>query len=428
LQVPRAAPGRFEELMMEVVVARAAALDIGKRSVVACVRVPGGGRRRQEVCTFGTFLDELSRLREWLVAEQVTQVAMEATGSYWKPIWYVLEDLDDVELLLVNARHVKQVPGRKTDVKDAVWLCELLEVGLLRSSLVPAPTIRQLRDLTRYRKRLVQDRTRETQRVEKTLEDAVIKLGAVASSTMTKSGRAMIEALIAGERDPDVLAQLAKGRMRTKMPELVRALDGRFETHHAHMLRLHLDHIDHLDTAIGTIDERIEELMGPFAEVRARLQTIPGVGQKVADVLIAETGADMSRFPDAAHLASWAGVCPGNNESAGKRFSGRTRKANDWLQSMLVDVAWAAARTKDTYLAAQFWRLAGRIGKKKAAMAVAHSILVIAYHLMADPEAVYEDLGPDWFARRNNPDVRRQRLVKQLADLGYDVELTPKAA
>lgn len=414
---------------MEVVVARAAALDIGKKTVVACVRTPdGAGSRRQEVRTFETFLGELVALRDWLVAEGVTEVAMEATGSYWKPIWYVLEDLDGVELLLVNARHVKQVPGRKTDVKDAVWLCELLEVGLLRSSLVPPPTIRQLRDLTRYRKRLIEDRTSETQRVEKTLEDAVIKLGAVASSTMTKSGRAMIEALIAGERDPQVLAQLAKGRLRAKMPELVRALDGRFETHHARMLRLHLDHIDHLDAAIGTIDERIDELMVPFAEVRARLQTIPGVGQRVADVIIAETGADMSRFPDAAHLASWAGVCPGNNESAGKRFSGRTRKANTWLQSMLVDAAWAAARTKDTYLAAQFWRLAGRIGKKKAAMAVAHSILVIAYHLMDEPTAVYNDLGPDWFTRRNNPDARKQRLVKQLADLGYDVELTPTAA
>jgi transposase len=255
----------------------------------------------------------------------------------------------------------------------------------------------------------------------------VIKLGAVASSTMTKSGRAMIEALIAGERDPQVLAQLAKGRMRVKMPELVRALDGRFETHHAQMLRLHLDHIDHLDAAIVTIDERIDALMVPFAEVRARLQTIPGVGQRVAEVIIAETGADMSRFPDAAHLASWAGVCPGNNESAGKRFTGRTRKANTWLQSMLVDAAWAAARTTDTYLAAQFWRLAGRIGKKKAAVAVAHSILVIAYHLMADPTAVYNDLGPDWFTRRNNPDARKQRLVKQLAELGYQVELTPAA-
>jgi transposase len=413
---------------MEVVVARAAALDIGKKTVVACVRTPeGAGKRRQEVRTFETFLDELIALRDWLVAEGVTEVAMEATGSYWKSPWYVLEELEGVALLLVNARHVKQVPGRKTDVKDAVWLCELLEVGLLRSSLVPPPTIRQLRDLTRYRKRLIEERTSETQRVEKTLEDAVIKLGAVASSTLTKSGRAMIEALIAGERDPQVLAQLAKGRMRAKMPELVRALDGRFETHHAQMLRLHLDHIDHLDAAIVTIDERIDALMVPFAEVRARLQTIPGVGQKVADVIIAETGADMSRFPDAAHLASWAGVCPGNNESAGKRFSGRTRKANTWLQSMLVDAAWAAARTKDTYLAAQFWRLAGRIGKKKAAVAVAHSILVIAYHLMADPTAVYNDLGPDWFTRRNNPDVRKQRLVKQLAELGYQVELTPAA-
>jgi transposase len=413
---------------MEVVVARAAALDIGKKTVVACVRTPDeSSGRTQQVRTFETFLDDLVALRQWLAAEQVTEVAMEATGSYWKPIWYVLEELEDVELLLVNARHVKQVPGRKTDVKDAVWLCQLLEVGLLRSSLVPGPVIRQLRDLTRYRKRLVQTRTSETQRVEKTLEDAVIKLGAVASSTLTKSGRAMIEALIAGERDPQILAELAQGRMRAKIPELIRALDGRFEAHHAQMLRLHLDHIDHLDTAIATIDSQVDELIVPFADVRERLQTIPGVGQKVADVIIAETGANMDRFPDAAHLASWAGVCPGNNESAGKRFSGRTRKADVWLQAALVEAAWAAARTKDTYLSAQFWRLAGRIGKKKAAMAVAHSILVIAYHLMADPEATYTDLGPDWFARRNNSDARKARLVKQLAELGYQVELRPAA-
>jgi transposase len=413
---------------MEVVVARAAALDIGKKTVVACVRTPDeNSGRTQQVRTFETFLDDLVALRQWLAAEQVTEVAMEATGSYWKPIWYVLEELEDVELLLVNARHVKQVPGRKTDVKDAVWLCELLEVGLLRSSLVPGPVIRQLRDLTRYRKRLVQTRTSETQRVEKTLEDAVIKLGAVASSTLTKSGRAMIEALIAGERDPQILAELAQGRMRAKIPELIRALDGRFEAHHAQLLRLHLDHIDHLDAAIATIDSQVDELIVPFADVRERLQSIPGVGQKVADVIIAETGADMDRFPDAAHLASWAGVCPGNNESAGKRFSGRTRKADVWLQGALVEAAWAAARTKDTYLSAQFWRLAGRIGKKKAAMAVAHSILVIAYHLMADPEATYTDLGPDWFARRNNSDARKARLVKQLAELGYQVELRPAA-
>ena len=413
---------------MEVVVARAAALDIGKKTVVTCVRTPDGvGGRCQQVRTFETFLDDVVRLRDWLVAEGVTQVAMEATGSYWKPIWYALEELEGVELLLCNARHVKQVPGRKTDVKDAVWLCQLLEVGLLRSSLVPPPVVRQLRDLTRYRKRLIQDRTSEVQRVEKTLEDAAIKLGAVASSTLSKSGRAMIEALIAGERDPKVLAELAKGRMRTKIPQLLRALDGRFEAHHAKMLRLHLDHIDHLNAAIATIDGQVEELVAPFADVRERLQTIPGVGQKVADIIIAETGADMDRFPDASHLASWAGVCPGNNESAGKRFSGRTRKGDVWLQSALIEAAWAAARTKDCYLAAQFWRLAGRIGKKKAAMAVAHSILVIAYHLMADPEAVYQDLGPDWFTRRANPDARKQRALKQLADLGYHVELTPAA-
>jgi transposase len=411
---------------MEQLVERCAALDVHKKTVTACSRTPGAdGGRLQQVATFETFTDGLEALRDWLAAAQVTQVAMEATGSYWKPVWYVLEDAG-FELLLVNARHVKQVPGRKTDVADAVWLAQLLEAGLLRGSFVPPPVIRELRDVSRYRKRLVQDRSRETQRVDKVLQDAAVKLGSVASDTLGKSGRAMIEALIAGERDPAALAQLARGRLRVKTDELTRALHGRFRQHHALLLRVHLDHIDHLDRAIAVLDDRIEELIAPFADARARLMTIPGVGTRVATTILAEIGADMTRFPTAAHLASWAGVCPGNNESAGKRLSGRTRHGDPWLLDALVEAAWAAARTNDTYLSAQFWRLARRIGKAKAAVAVAHTILVTTYHLLSR-NIDYHDLGGDYFTRREDPHRRTRRLIAQLQALGHTVTLAPAA-
>lgn len=412
---------------MDIVVERCGALDVHKRSVTACVRTPGErGRRREQVRSFPTFLDGLEALRDWLLSEGVTEVVMEATGSFWKPVWYVLEDAGALQSKLVNARHVKQVPGRKTDVQDACWLARLLECGLLAGSLVPPPVIRQLRDLTRYRKRLVQDRTRESQRVDKTLEDAAIKLGSVASQTLGKSGRAMIEALIAGERDPAVLAGLAKGRLRGKIPELVRALHGRFGEHHALLLREHLDHIDYLDAAIMRIDDRIEVTIAPFADQVRRLATITGVGVLTAQVFIAETGGDMTAFPSADHLASWVGLCPGNNESAGKHFSGKTRKGNQWLAEVLIQSAWAAARTRDTYLSAQFWRLARRIGKRKAAVAVAHSIVVIAYHLLRD-EVDYNDLGGDFFARQLDPERRTRHLVAKLEQLGHNVTLTPAA-
>lgn len=411
---------------MEVVVERCAGLDVHKKSVVACVRTPGGtGRRQERIRTFGTFLDDLEALRDWLTAAGVTQAVMESTGSYWKPVYYVLEDAG-FDLLLVNARHVKAVPGRKTDVKDASWLCQLLEVGLLRGSFVPDPVMRQLRDVTRYRKRLIQDRTRETQRVDKVLEDGTIKLGSVASETLGASGRAMIEALIAGERDPERLAELAKGRLRVKIPDLVRALNGRFEEHHAMMLRVHLDHIDYLDQAISGLDDRVEEVMSPFVDARDRLMTIPGVGKRTAEVFLAEIGPDMTRFPTAGHLASWAGVCPGNNESAGKHYSGRTRKGDRWLIDALVQAAWAAVRTKDTYLSAQFWNLARRIGKKKAIIAVAHSILVIAYHVLHD-QVDYQDLGGDYFTKRTDPQRRTRQLVRQLEALGHTVTIQPAA-
>jgi transposase len=355
----------------------------------------------------------------------VAQVVMEATGQYWKPVWYVLEG-GGFELLLVNARHVKMVPGRKTDVADAAWLAELLEHGLLRSSFVPPPAVRELRDLTRYRKRLVQQHTAECQRVQKALEDAGIKLDSVASDVLGVSGRAMLRALVAGERDPDVLAELARGVLRKKIPLLRQALYGRFTDHHALLVRLAMDHLEQLEAMIATLDAEVDRVIAPFAEARDRLDTITGVGKRTAECIIAEIGADMSRFPTAAHLASWAGVCPGNNITGGKRRSGTTTKGNRWLGEVLRECAWAAAHSRKTYLGAQFWRLAGRIGKKKATVAVSHSILVIAWHVLANG-VDYHDLGQDWFTRGTDPERRKAQLVRQLQGLGYAVTLRPAA-
>lgn len=411
---------------MEVLVARVAGLDVHKKQVTACVRTPAsGGGRREEVRRFGTTMGDLEDLAVWLDSEAVRQVVMESTGSYWRPVWAVLED-HDFDLLLVNARHVKQVPGRKTDVADASWLAQLLEVGLLAGSFVPPPVIRQLRDLTRYQKRLIQDRTREANRVGKVLEDAVIKLGSVASDILGVSGRAMIEALVAGERDPVRLAELAKGTLRNKIPDLVRALHGRFDDHHAVLLRMHLDHVDHLDSAIAALDERIDELIGPFVETRELLCTIPGVAERVANVIIAETGGDMTRFPTAGHLASWAGLCPGNDESAGKRKTGKTRPGDVWLTEALTQAAWAASRSKDNFLKTRYWRLVRRTGNKKALIAVAHQILVIVWHMLTT-STPYEDLGVDWYQKQTNPQRRIDHLVRQLQALGQDVTLTSAA-
>jgi transposase len=416
---------------VDVLIERCAGIDIGKDEVVACVRTPGpGGKGRQkQTRTFRSFTGALEAMADWFRAEGVTDIAMEATGSYWKPVWYVLEELPFKDLKLVNAQHLKILPGRKSDVLDAEWIAEMLEHGLLRGSFVPPPIIRELRDLTRYRKRLVQTSTAETQRIQKTLEDAGIKLGSVASEVLGVSGRAMLAALVAGERDPEVLAQLAKGLLRKKIPELRQALRGRFGEHHALLIRLCLDHLTHLEAAIAELDERIDALFAehtseagiPFAQARDRLDTITGVGKRAAECIIAEIGTDMARFPSAAHLASWAGVCPGNNVTGGKRGSGKTTHGDVWLLDILTQCAWAAARSRDTYLATQFWRLARRIGKKKAAVAVGHSILVICWHLLTNDND-YADLGGDYFTR-HNPDRQRDRLIAQLQALGYHVSL-----
>lgn len=409
---------------METIVERAAGLDVHKAQVTACVRVPErGGGRVQEVAEFRTTVQGLLALRDWLHAHRVSQVAMEATGVYWKPLWAILED--EFDCLLCNARHVKQVPGRKTDVSDAAWLCQLLEAGLLSRSFVPEKPIRTLRTLTRYRKALVGERQREANRLHKLLEDTGIKLDCVASDILGVSGRAMLEALVAGTTDPEVLAELARGRLRAKIPALEEALEGRFEPQHALIVSTILAHLDFLEEQIDRLSDAIAEQLLPFAAAVELLCTIPGVGVRTAEEVIAEIGADMSQFPSARHLASWAGQCPGNDRSAGRRRSGHTRHGSKWLDRALTEAAQAATRTNDVYLAAQYQRLRYRRGHAKALGAVKHSMLVACWHMLQTGE-LYREPGADYF-RRRDPERIVRRLVAQLESLGHRVVLEAAA-
>ena len=412
---------------MNVVHERCAGLDVHKKSITVCRIIPNGEAGwHKEIRKFGTMTDDLLALADWLQAASVTTVAMESTGVYWKPIFNILEG--NFKVLLVNAQHIKYVPGRKTDVNDAQWIAELLQHGLLKASFIPDVDQRDLRDLTRYRTKLVQTRSSEINRVQKVLEAANIKLGSVASNVLGVSGREMIEQIIAGQDDPASLAQLARGRLREKIDQLERALKGHVRETHRTLLKMHLDHIDELNAKIEALSEEIERLLIPFdpTDALARLDTIPGVNRRIAEVILAELGTDMSRFPTAAHAASWAGVAPGKNESAGKNRSGKTTKGNTYLKTALTQAAHTVGRSKDNYLSAQYRRLASRRGKKRAAIAVAHSILVIAYHLLKNG-TVYTDLGADYFEHRNEQQVQKQ-LVKRLEKLGYKVTIEPLAA
>lgn len=410
---------------MEVVNGRCAGLDVHKKVVVACVLTPdevrADGQPRPVLKRFGTMTEDLVGLAGWLAERGAVQVAMESTGVYWQPVWNILEEHGGFEVLLVNAHHIKAVPGRKTDVKDAQWLAELLRHGLVRASFVPDRAQRELRELTRYRTALIEERTAHVNRLQKSLESANIKLAAVASDVTGVSARAMLARLVAGADDPSALADLAVGRLRDKIPALERALAGRFGEHHRYLVPRILAAIDFLDQQIADLDARIAELERPFADAVERLDGIPGVGRRVAETVIAEVGGTVDRFPSARHLASWAGLCPGNHESAGKRLGGKTRKGNQPLRRALVQAAHAAGRARQTYPGAQYRRLAARRGKKRAAVAVAHTILVIAYHLLAH-HATYTDLGPDFFDRHDTDALERQ-LVKRLERLGNKVTL-----
>jgi len=407
---------------METIFPRCAGLDIHKESVEAQVRrLEANSRLRKETRHWGTMTRDLLAMADWLAAHGVTHVAMEATGVFWKPIFNILESRFTV--LLVNPRHLKRVPGGKTDVKDCQWIAQLLQHGLLEGSFVPARPQRELRDLTRHRSQLVDEKTRTANRIHKVLEDANIKLGSVLSDILGVSGRAMIRALIEGEENPMKLANLAQKQLRGKIPELEPALEGHLTEHHRFMLELLWKQLTHLEALIAELDGKIQELTRPFVPQVGQMIEVPGIQTQVAEVWLAEVGADMSPFPSHPQLASWSGVCPGNEESAGKRRSGRTTPGNRWLKRGLVQAAWAASRTKHTYLAAQYRRLAGRRGRKRALMAVAHSILVIVYHLLKEGTR-YADLGGDFFDRLEPARLTRY-YVRRLENLGHRVTLEP---
>jgi len=401
---------------MKVVYERCCGLDVHKKTVTACVITPEG----RETRTFGTTTGDLLQLADWLAARRVSHVAMESTGVYWKPVYNLLEGLE-MTLLVVNAYHIKAVPGRKTDVKDAEWIADLLRHGLLRGSHIPDRPQRELQELVRYRKGLINQRAQVINRIQKVLEGANIKLSSVARDVVGVSGRAMLEALIAGEADAQALAGLAKGRLRSKRVELEGALRGLVGPHQRFLLQSQLRHLDFLDQEIAHLSEEIAQRMRPFEDALQRLDTIPGVGRRAAEQVLAEIGPDISRFPTAAHLASWARVCPGNNESAGKRKSGRTGSGNRWLREALLEAGWAAARSRQTYLSAQYHRLAARRGAKRAIVAVAHTILVIIHHLLEEG-TVYRELGGNYFDERAREATVR-RSVQRLQRLGYTVTL-----
>jgi transposase len=405
---------------MQVLYERCAGLDVHKDNVVArvrCVCEP----KHNEVRSFATTTSALLDLKDWLVSHAVTHVAMEATGVYWKPVWHLLED--DFELILANAQHIRNVPGRKSDVNDATWIADLLAHGLIRSSFVPPAPIQELRDLTRTRKQLVREISQHSSRIQKVLEDANLKLGSVLSDILGKSGRAILQALIAGQSDPEKLADLAQGTARKKRAALLEALRGRVRTHHRGLLKVHLELIVALEQAISQIDATVGKTLAPIHESARLLTTLPGVSQVTAQVLVAEIGVDMARFPSAAHLVSWTGLCPRSDESAGKRRSTRVRKGATWLKTALVTAAWAAVRVKNSYLQSQFHRLRSRRGAKKAILAVAASMITAAYHMLKN-RVPYQDLGADHFTRRDRSKVIR-RLIRRLNDLGCQVQLEP---
>jgi transposase len=410
---------------MEALYTRCCGLDVHKRSIVACLIIPAAdGTPSKTIRSFGTMTADLLTLSDWLLEAGCTHVAMESTGVYWKPIYNLLEE--SFVLLLANARHIKAVPGRKTDVKDCEWIADLLRHGLLAASFVPDRAQRELRELTRSRTSLVRERTAEANRLQKTLEGGNLKLAAVATDILGKSGREILAALVEGTTDAAALANLAYGRLREKLPELERALAGRFGAHQRYLVGEQLAHIDFLDSALARVSMEIAERLRAVEEAISRLDAIPGIGRPGAEALIAEIGTDMTRFPTAGHLASWAGMCPGNNESAGKRRSGKTRKGSPWLRALLVQMAHAAARTRQSYFGAQYRRLAARRGRSRAAVAVGHSILVTAYSLLKRGTE-YQDLGPHHFEERDRAALTRQ-LIHRLEALGCRVTVEATAA
>ena len=414
---------------METLFQRVAGLDVHKKTIVVCLRmVSAEGKVQEETRTFGTMTDDLLAMLDWLVAQQVTHVAMESTGVLWKPVWNLLEG-HAFQLLLVNAKELKQVPGRKSDVKDAQWIAHLAGCGLLKSSFVPERGQRDLRDLTRYRAQLQGEHTRCANRIHKVLQDANIKLSSVASDVLGVSGRDMLAALVHGVDDPASLAEMARGTLRKKIPDLKRALRGHVTPHHQFLLDQLLDHLLHLEEQLARLSERIAEALGPFVDAATfeRLDRIPGVNRDTIENVVAEIGTQMSRFPTDEHLASWAGMCPGNEESAGKRKRSRTTKGNKWLRRALAESAWAAGRTKDTYFQAQYSRLASRRGRKRAILAVGHSLLTVIYHLLKNPNLEYQELGGDYFDKLD-PIRLRRHLVKRLESLGFAVTLVERTA